>query len=81
MCDIRQDYGRIGRKPHAYEVMGLLFVNRFSFVEKYVGFIDRKENQLCETEKGQTTYFDKDIQMGNMMQPGLLAPVTEPPSI
>ena len=52
---MKRSYGKIDRKPKAYSVTGLSLIKRLTFVEKRAGYKDRKENQLCITEDGQTT--------------------------
>ena len=52
---MRQNYGKLGRSPKAHAVTGLIFFKRWAFVEKRAGEKDRKENQLCSTDEGQTT--------------------------
>ena len=52
---MRHSFGKLNRNPGAYGVTGLHFFRRLAFVEKNVGFKDRKENQLCDTDNGQST--------------------------
>ncbi len=52
---MKKHFGVLNRRPNASKVTGLPIIRSLSYVEKYTGYKDRKENQLCSSDEGQTT--------------------------